>query len=107
MTNRDASPEHPFGPGTDADRESATGPARPGLPPPCTPGDGEGCSICGDQGLEGEVMELSADARSGRVRLPDGERRVAFDLLHDVHPGDRVIVHLGFAIGLVREEDRP
>lgn len=99
--------ERPAGSGRPASsgRPAADGSGRPDLPPPCIPGSaGESCSICGDEGLEGEVVALDGDGRSGRVRLPDGEIQVAFDLLQTVHPGDRVIVHLGFAIGLVREE---
>lgn len=77
------------------------------LPPACRPGPedaGNGCSICGDEGREGTVVRLLDDGRTARVRLADGDvTDVALDLLHAVRPGDRLIVHLGFAIATVRE----
>lgn len=77
------------------------------LPPACTPEPTGGCSICGDEGREAEVLEAPADGRPGRVRMTDtGETaRVALDLVAGVEAGDRVVVHMGFAIGKVR--DRP
>lgn len=79
------------------------------LPPACTPAPGGGCSICGDEGWEAEVVELVDGGRGARVRSverpgPGEERRIALDLVEDVAAGDRVIVHLGFAIAAVRED---
>jgi len=68
-------------------------------PPSCVPGPAGSCSICGDEGLEGEVVSVDP----GRVRLARGVEEVALDLVEDVRPGDRVVVHLGFAIAKVRE----
>lgn len=78
------------------------------LPPACVPEEEGGrCSICGDEGLEAEVVEAPEDPGAGRVRISrrDGsaeERRVAFDLLPGVEAGDRVVVHMGFAIARLR-----
>lgn len=82
---------------------------RLGMPPACVPEDDATCSICGDEGLVGEVIEAPARAGSGRVALegPEGEiqeRRVAFDLLPEVAAGDRVVIHMGFAIARLRDE---
>ncbi len=62
------------------------------------------CSICGDEGHVGKVVAL-ASPTTARVRLEGGVRDVAIDLLEGVRPGDRLVVHLGFAIARVREED--
>lgn len=107
----------------------------PSLPPACAPGPSGGCSICGDEGLEAEILELLDGGRSARVRIEarragragrvepagadetgsrggvsDGatepeERVVALDLLDGVTAGDRIVVHLGFAIAAVRGEE--
>lgn len=79
------------------------------MPPACVPEDDGTCSVCGDEGLVGVVVEAPQGGGSGRVEVEarDGEveeRRVAFDLLPDVSPGDRVVVHMGFAIGRLRED---
>lgn len=78
------------------------------MPPTCVPEEDDSCSLCGDEGLVAEVLEAPGRGGRGRVRMsrPGGtreERRIAFDLLPDVKPGDRVVVHMGFAIGRVRE----
>lgn len=81
------------------------------MPPACVPDEAGRCSICGDEGVVGEVVEVSADAATGLVRLHgDGaagggavrETEVALDLVHAPRPGDRVVVHMGFAIAKVR-----
>jgi hydrogenase maturation factor len=74
------------------------------LPPVCVPDESGHCSICGDEGLVGAVLEVLDDG-AARVRLESGVRRVALDLLEDVRVGDRIVVHLDFAIARVREED--
>ena len=68
-------------------------------PEACVPELDGSCSICADEGLVGEVVSV----HPGRVRLARGIEEVAFDLLDDVRPGERVVVHLGFAIARVRE----
>lgn len=68
-------------------------------PETCVPEADGSCSICADEGLEGEVLSVDP----GRVRLDRGVEDVAFDLLDDVRPGDRVVVHLGFALARVIE----
>lgn len=78
------------------------------MPPACVPEEDDSCSLCGDEGLVAEVLEAPRREGRGRVRIsrPDGtgeERRIAFDLLPNVEAGDRVVVHMGFAIGRVRE----
>lgn len=82
-----------------------------GLPPACVPEEHRACSVCGDEGLLGEVLEAPNGEAMGRVRLEREsaaggglEQVVAFDLLEDVGVGDRVVVHMGFAIARVREE---
>lgn len=62
------------------------------------------CSICGDEGQLGEVVELTSPT-TARVRLDGGVREVAIDLLEEVRRGDRLVVHLGFAIARVRGEE--
>ena len=66
----------------------------------CVP-DGS-CSICADEGLIGEVLEVRPDA--AQVRIGREVEDVAIDLLERVRVGDRVVVHLGFAIARVRDE---
>lgn len=98
----------------ESSRSGRTGGAasKDGLPPACVPDAAGTCSICGDEGLVGEIVELPADDGMGRVRLEtrSGERggsrehKVALDLLEDVRPGDRVVVHMGFAIARIRED---
>lgn len=79
------------------------------LPPACVPDERGSCSICGDEGRAADVLESGGKRDRGLVRLADGpeageERRVALDLVPAVQEGDRVIVHMGFAIGLVRDD---
>lgn len=82
------------------------------LPPACVPDERGRCSVCGDEGLVGEVLALGEDgmgrvrlARPGREADPDAPgESVALDLLEEVAPGDRVVVHMGFAIARIREE---
>lgn len=85
-----------------AGRDSGTG-----MPPACVPDEGESCSICGDEGQVGEVLEIAAGESTARLRLPGGERHVAIELVEDVKAGDRLVVHLGVAIARVREAPVP
>ena len=68
----------------------------------CVLDEGGRCSVCGDTAFVGEVLEVPARSVA-RVRLPDGVREVNTDLLAGVKAGERVVVHLGFAIARVRE----
>lgn len=81
------------------------------LPPACVPEPDDGCSICGDEGRVGVLLSLPDEGSEGRVRMSDtGETaRVALDLVAGAEPGDRLLVHMGFALALVREapEGRP
>jgi len=61
------------------------------------------CAICRDEGLEGEVIEVG-ESRMARVLVPGGVQEVAVDLIEgEVRPGDRLLVHLGFALARMRE----
>lgn len=79
---------------------------RPSIGPTCPPDDGR-CSVCGDEGRVAEIVEAAGEDGQGRVRLEAGpdagdERRAALDLVPRARVGDRVVMHMGFAIGLVR-----
>ncbi len=68
----------------------------------CDPETDGTCSICGDEGLEGRVIE--AGGSRALVRYADGATaEVETDLVDEVRAGDRLVVHLGFAIAKVRE----
>lgn len=67
--------------------------------------DGEaGCAICRDEAQVAEIVELLDGGGSARVRSDGLEFEAALDLLADVRPGDRVLVHLGFALSRLEEE---
>lgn len=61
------------------------------------------CSICADEGIEAEILDVTVEGREGRVRSAKGVEQVALDLIDSPRPGDRVIVHLGFAIARILE----
>lgn len=76
-------------------------PSRPARVP-----DGTGsCSVCADEGRIGVVVAVEGEGlgAAGRVRVDGVEEEVALDLLDGVRPGQRVVVHLGFAIGRLEE----
>lgn len=76
-------------------------------PTVCVPDADGSCSICGDEGLVGRVVSVGP-RRTATVRLatrPGPPVEVATDLVEEVRSGDRLVVHLGFAIGRVREEE--
>jgi hydrogenase expression/formation protein HypC len=50
------------------------------------------------------VLEIFSDGE-GSAEIGGVRRRVSFKLLNDVAPGDYVMVHAGFAIGKVDEEE--
>lgn len=72
-------------------------------PPACVPDDTGSCSICGDEGRTGVVLP-PVEPTDARVRFENGVERVALDLLDDVRPGERIVVHMGFAIARLRED---
>lgn len=92
-------------------RERADGGSPPGFPHPvCIPDETGHCGVCGDRGLVARVLEVLDDGPAARVRLEEPgregeEAEVALDLLGGVAPGDRIVVHMGFAIAAVREHD--
>jgi hydrogenase expression/formation protein HypC len=51
-----------------------------------------------------KVLEISSDGE-GMAELGGVRRRVSFKLLGDVAPGQYVLVHAGFAIAKVDEEE--
>jgi hydrogenase expression/formation protein HypC len=50
-------------------------------------------------------VTLVDDSRQGKVDYLGAKVRVDFSLLEDVRPGDWVIVHAGFAITKLDEDD--
>ncbi len=67
-----------------------------GEPRSCDPRD-EHCHLCGDVAVVGSVLDIDHSARSATVDFGSEVATVALDLVHaDV--GDRLLVHLGFAI---------
>ncbi|MBW3660680.1 MAG: HypC/HybG/HupF family hydrogenase formation chaperone [Gemmatimonadetes bacterium] len=80
---------------------------RPRFPtaPACIPDEAGSCSICADEGRIGEVIAVEGEGLGavGRVRVDGVEEEVALDLLDDVRLGQRILLHLGFAIGRVEE----
>ena len=74
--------------------------------PACVPDESGHCAICADEGRIGEVVEASgagSPAATGRVRIGDEIEEVSLALLDDVAPGEKLVVHLGFAIARLDE----
>lgn len=69
----------------------------------CGSDEGSGCDICRDDAQVAEVLELLDDSASARVRSDGREFEVAVDLVANVRPGDRLLVHVGFAIARLEE----
>ena len=62
----------------------------------CEPRD-EHCHLCGDEAVVGRVLDIDHTARLATVDFGSDVATVALDLVQaDV--GDRLLVHLGFAI---------
>lgn len=73
----------------------------------CTPGPDGSCAICADEGQEGLIVALRAH-NMALVELDGRMQEVAVDLIEAPRRGDRVLVHLGFAIArLDGAEGRP
>lgn len=70
----------------------------------CTPGPKGRCSVCGDEAVAVRVLHVDRDADTAQVEGATEGQPVALDLLDDVQVGDRLMVHMGFAIGRIEEE---
>lgn len=69
----------------------------------CEPTPDGRCALCGDAAAAATVIAVDPRTRTAEVHL-DGAPpsvTVALDLVEGVTPGDRVLVHQGFAIGVV------
>ena len=64
--------------------------------PSCDSHD-ESCHLCGDEAVAGRVVDIDAGTRTATVAFESGAATVALDLV-DAKVGDRLLVHLGFAI---------
>ncbi len=72
----------------------------------CTPDPVGGCSLCGDEAVQVRVVEVDVGTDTARVEGAVSVERVALDLVEDVRVGDRLMVHMGFAIGRVTDAGR-
>ncbi len=63
----------------------------------CIPLSDGSCPVCADEGVPGRVIDL-LPANMALAAMPDGEREIAIDLVENVRVGDRLLIHLGFAI---------
>jgi hydrogenase maturation factor len=71
--------------------------------PRCDARDGS-CHLCGDEAVAGRVLVVDAESRTATVAFADGAATVALDLV-DAGVGDRLLVHLGFAIARLEPGD--
>ncbi|MHB1682214.1 MAG: HypC/HybG/HupF family hydrogenase formation chaperone [Bacilli bacterium] len=53
--------------------------------------------------VPGEVLDI--DGSMALVDMAGVRRRVCIDLLDEVHPGDYVLVHVGFALQIIDERE--
>lgn len=74
------------------------------MSPDCTPGPAGRCSVCGDEAVAVRVLHVDRETDTARVEGATEGRDVALDLLDDVQVGDRLMVHMGFAIVRIEEE---
>lgn len=78
-------------------RDNAFG-AEPTAMPALHCDDGAGhCQLCGDDAVIGAVISIDSNNRSAVVAFEQTMATVALDLI-DANVGDRVLVHMGFAI---------
>ena len=59
-------------------------------------------------GIPGEILSIEEDAerlRTAKVRFGGATRDVYLELVPDAQVGDYVIVHVGFAISKINEEE--
>lgn len=73
--------------------------------PLCTPGPAGHCSVCGDEAVAVRVLAVDRASDTARVEGPVDADTVALDLVENVVVGDRLMVHMGFAIARVEEGD--
>ncbi len=57
----------------------------------------EPCHLCGDDAVVGQILQVDLINRTASVLLADSTAIVALDFV-DATVGDRVLVHMGFAI---------
>jgi hydrogenase maturation factor len=73
----------------------------------CVPAADGRCSICGDEATVARVVAIDERAQTAEVVAEAAQSTVALDLVHDVHVGDTLLVHMGFAIERVRGASAP
>lgn len=75
------------------------------MKPVCGPGPAGHCSVCGDEAVAVRVLAVDPATDTARVVGPLEADTVALDLVEDVRVGDRLMVHMGFAIAQVEDGD--
>lgn len=73
--------------------------------PVCAPGPAGHCSVCGDEAVAVRVLAVDCATDTARVVGPLEADTVALDLVEDVMVGDRLMVHMGFAIARMEGGD--
>jgi hydrogenase expression/formation protein HypC len=64
----------------------------------------EGCIVC--LAIPGQIVEITDEAnRLARVDVAGVRRTINVGLLDSVAPGDWVLIHVGFALSVVDEEE--
>jgi len=64
----------------------------------------EGCIVC--LAIPGQIVEITDEAnRLARVDVAGVRRTINVGLLDGVAPGDWVLIHVGFALSVVDEEE--
>ena len=73
----------------------------------CEPDSDGHCALCADEAIEAKVLSVDDAAELAHVELLDGGARmaIALDLVEDVHVGDVLLVHQGFALSRVAAEN--
>lgn len=61
----------------------------------------ESCALCGDDARPATIREVDPDGATAEVELDGTTRTIGLDFVEAVAPGDRVLVHQGFAIARV------
>lgn len=77
----------------------------PDKPAHCDPLPDGSCSICSDEALVAFVSRVNSAEQTAEVLYENSSGTVALDLVDDVARGDKVLVHLGFAISRMRPGD--
>ena len=57
----------------------------------------ERCHLCSDDAVVGRITSVDVAVRTATVAFDGGSATVALDLI-EANVGDRVLVHMGFAI---------